>query len=96
MKQQRKNSTNAQGNLSQSTEAVLKFPPPASSSSKSNGPSFKDGDGDGPMSDVQTFTIEVALNGFFVTIIYDDFEIGNERYVVETMDEVVELLRKKF
>lgn len=56
----------------------------------------KDKDGDDGPSDIMAFDVQVALNGFFVTISYCDIELADERHVVQTMDEVVELLRSKF
>lgn len=93
MHQQKKTSTVAQASSQQNTEAAVKFLRPVSSTSTGDkGPIDKDGDGPSG-SDIHHFDIQVGLNGFFVTVDYLD--MLEERYVVQTMDEVIELLRKK-
>lgn len=94
MSQQPKSSMNAEGNLSQSTEAAIKLLPRASKSEQvhDGGPIDKDGfDG---MQLVRSYYIEVALNGFFVTIVFND-DTPDLRYVVQDMSEVVEILKGK-
>lgn len=95
MSQPKENSTVAQASSGLNMEAAIKFLPRVSSNEKYE-PEFKDGDGGGGPSDVLQFLIEVALNGFMVTITYDDLGVPDEKYIVQTMDEVTELLKKKF
>lgn len=49
----------------------------------------KDGDDGGPV--VETYLIECALDGFMITINYDDGT--SEKYVRNTMDEIISLIR---
>ena len=96
MHQPKKNSTNAQANLGQSTEAAIKLLPRNSSNENKfsdGGPIDKDGFEGSAF--VRNYVVEVALNGFFVTITYDDLDTPDLRYVVQSMDEVIEILRGK-
>lgn len=94
MSQQKKNTTVAQASLDQSTEAAIKLLPLTSSKSKTtdDGPIDKNGFDD--MQLVRSYYVEVALNGFYVTVIFED-DIPDLRYVVQHMDEVIEILRGK-
>lgn len=74
------------------TEAVLKFQPLTSSKPKAQEPMHGDGDGDdGDVPPVRTYLVEVAINGYFVTITREDYE--EERFVVHDMAEVLELIQ---
>lgn len=55
----------------------------------------KDKDGDESLSETMSIDVQVALNGYFVTISYSDLDTPDERYVLSTSDEVLELMRKK-
>ena len=93
MNQPKKNSMNAQASQDLNLEAVLKFPPPLKSAPDAS-TSFKDGDGDGDdLEGIRCFDIQVGLNGFFVSIIFESPEIADERFIVGTMEEVIEILR---
>lgn len=65
------------------------------SKSTEGGPTDKDGF-EGPPFGVLNYVIEVALNGFFVTVVFDDPETPDLRYVVTTMDEVIHIMRGNF
>lgn len=96
MNQQKKNSPLAQASSELNMEAAIKLLHPLSSTKplKDNTPMDGDGDdGDGP--EVLSFLIEVAMNGFMVTVTYVD-DTPDLRVVVQTMDEVVEALRGHF
>lgn len=95
MSQPKEKSTVVSANSSLNTEALLKFPPQVSSIKKDD-PMLKDGDGGGERADVLQYLIEVALNGFMVTITYDLIDVPDEKYVCQNMDEVAEILKKKF
>lgn len=59
-------------------------------------PVIKDGDGDEPPpGETMSASVEVALNGYFVTISYADIDVADERYVLNTVEEVLDLLRKR-
>lgn len=93
MDQQEKNSTNAEMSSQNENRAVKLFPVPGSGkTSESNFETMFKDEFDG-VGTVLQYTVEVAFNGFFVTISYEEPEIPDERYVVQTMDEVIELLR---
>lgn len=96
MNRPKKNSMSVSGNLSQSTEAAIRLFPRASSKNKETDEGPIDKDGFDGSSMVQTYIVEVALNGFFVTVIFDDLGTPDLRYVVQTMDEVVEIMRGNF
>lgn len=97
MNQQKKNSIVAQASSNLNTEAAIKFLPLASSKDgvKSGGPTDKDGFDPGG-TEVLQFIVDIALNGFLITIVYIDQEIPDEKYIAETMDEVSELMKSKF
>jgi hypothetical protein len=96
MTQEKKNSTRAQAISDLNTEAAIRFLHSVSSKNEDSGPIDKDGTGGGFSSGIYSFQIEIAINGFFVSINYLDPEILDERYIVETIDEVFELVRAKF
>lgn len=74
------------------TEAVLKFEPLAKNKSKIKEPMHGDGDGDdGEIAPVRSYVVEVAMNGYYVTITRESYE--EERWVVQTMEEVIELIQ---
>lgn len=93
MSQPKENLNHAPENLPQSTEATaLKFLRPVSSKLSEGGPTDKDGI-DGGGTDVESFFVDVATNGFLLTINYDDGL--QEKTVHEHFDEVIEVMRKK-
>lgn len=96
MSQEKKNSIRAQASSDLNTEAAIKFLHPLSSKQEDSGPIDKDGTGGGSSSGVHSFQIEVAINGFFVSINYSDPDVPDERYIVETIDEVFKLIQAKF
>jgi hypothetical protein len=96
MSQQKKNSSVAQASSGLNTEAAIKLLHQVSSISNSSGPHLKDGDGGGEGPCVLNYVIEVAVNGFFVTVCFDDMEVPDLRLIVQTMDEVIEILRGNF
>ena len=96
MNQPKKNSIVAQASTELNSEAALKFLPLTSSKTGSTaGPTLKDEDG-GPDGDILSYDIQVGLNGFFMTIVFSDAETPDARYILQTMDEVIELLRGTF
>ncbi len=77
------------------TEAALKFKPQVLKNSEASSDSGHK-DGLGPEgSIILSYDVQVASNGFFVTVIYTE-DIPDERHVVQTMDEVIEILRSTF
>lgn len=94
MNQPKKNTTIAQASLELNTEAALKLMPQALKPIKSQKePEHGDGDGGPPDGAVIKYEIEVAENGFFVTICWSAPDIADSRYIVHTMAEVIELLK---
>jgi hypothetical protein len=93
MSRRKKNTLNAQGQLDpQKAEAAIKLFPSYNLEDQSDGePPTKDEDG-GP-EDILQYLIEVGSNGMFVTITYASPEIPDERFVVHTMAEAIELLK---
>jgi hypothetical protein len=79
--------------IKQESEAVLKFTPQTLKKIAEKGPIDKDGDGDDP-SNITMITIEIALNGFVVTILLDDG--SEEKYVETDFDQVLSSLRSRF
>lgn len=76
-----------------SMEAAIKLVPQASKTSD-GGPTFKDEDGDEDTS-VGFFHIDVAINGYVLTISYNNQEIADEVYVVQNIEEAFELIRER-
>ena len=100
MSRPKKSTPRAQANSGLSTEAVLKLPPrtfstPLTEVPKDGGPTDKDGN-DGTPPEVFNYVIEVALNGFFLVITYNDPEMPDERYVFQSLDEVIQCLKDTF
>lgn len=94
MNQPKKNTPLAQASSELNTEAALKLMPQALKSFKSHkGPEHGDGDGDGPDGTVMKYEIDVAENGFLVTICWTSPDLADSRYIVHTMAEVIELLK---
>lgn len=92
MNRPKKTTIVAQASSEMHTEAVLKFQPLTSSKPNAKDPMFGDGDGDdGEISPVRSYVIEVAMNGFFVTITREDY--SEDRYIVNAMEEVLELIQ---
>lgn len=95
MNRPKKNTTVAQASLEQSTEAAIKLLPLNSSKNKLSDKEPIDKDGSDDMQLVRSYYVEVALNGYFVTVVFDDDFTPDLRYVVTHMDEVVEILKGK-
>lgn len=94
MNRPKKSTTVAQASSGLSTEAALKLLPQTLKPLKSrNETEHGDGDGDGPDGTVMKYEIDVAENGFMVTICWTAMELADSRYIVHTMEEVIELLR---
>lgn len=89
MNPEEKSSMNAEPNIL-SAEAALRLFPVKNQIKDASEPTHKDGD-DGS-STVLQYLIEVGLNGFFVTITYAE-DTEDMRYIAETMDDVVLILR---
>lgn len=97
MHPRKKNLTNVKMHLPQNTEAVLKFRPQVSSGNNKfseGGPTDKDGV-DAPFG-VLNYVIEVAMNGYFLTIVFDDPEVPDLRFVLEDFEQVIHVMRGNF
>jgi len=95
MHQPKQNSTHAPESLPQSTEATaIKFLRPLSSKNNiaQGGPTDKDGT-EGGGSDVESFIVDVADNGFLLTVNYLDGL--QEKTVHQHFDEVLEVMKVK-
>lgn len=95
MKQPEKNSIVAQASTEQNYETAFKIIGSSSAAEKLEDDT-KHGDFDGDYSSVLQYTIEVGMNGFFVTISFNDDDAPDSRYVADTMDDVVKILKGKF
>lgn len=94
MSQLKENSMHVEPSLPQSTEAAVKLLHQASSTKTSDGgPTDKDGF-EGSGTDVDSFFIDVASNGFLLTINCEDGL--QEKTVHEHLDEVLEIIRTRF
>jgi hypothetical protein len=94
MGQETKNSMSVQP-ATQSADAALKLFSVNPKDKVNKEPVHKDGDdGDEPPV-VQSYTIEVGLNGFFITVMFND-DTPDLRYIAETMDDVVKILKDHF
>lgn len=91
----KKNSMSAQS-ATHSADAALKLFPVNPKDRTKKEPVHKDGDDGGEPPVVQSYMIEVGLNGFFVTITFDDAENPDMKYIAETMDDVVKILKDHF
>ena len=85
-------SESAQASAEIRTEAAVRILPLVSSESN-DGPSFKDGDGDGPDTDLERVEIDFATNGYVVTFYSDDGLI--EKTIFDNFDEVLTAIRER-
>lgn len=93
MSQPEKNTLNAQAGLDPlSAEAAIRlFPQQNNQFDEDIDPPTKDEDGAPP--EILQYLIEVGSNGMFVTISYSDIDKPDERFIVHTLDEAIELMR---
>lgn len=79
-------------NSGMNTEAALQlFPLPSNKNQDPEDPEYGDGDGGSHSGFVDAMHIDVAENGYCVTIHYVD--MPPERYVVKDFEEVIKVLR---
>jgi len=76
------------------SDAAVKIFPARSLKSSAGGPIDKDGEGGGSDSDVDSFVIDIADNGF--VLIVNCFDGLQEKTIHNTIDEVFDAIRKRF